>query len=611
MLNGIEFILKLTDQLAPAMKAAAAVTDSAAQRMKADFDGITSKSRMMSSSVDDLKRKLDDVNKVRFSTRIVSQFDDATKAARKLETQIERLSNKGKASSGFGGMGGLGGLLAGFGLFQAGKATIGQAATLEQQRISFGVMTGSQGTGDKLLGSLRNYANVTPYISSDVIKASQTLLQFGVDTDKIMPSIKTLGDVASGDADRLQSLSLAFAQTTSAGKLMGQDLLQYVNAGFNPLKEISKMTGISMANLRGQMEKGAISADMVAAAFQHATGPGGQFYQMTEKQSLTMAGRWSTLMDAAKLRLLAIGEALTPVVNSIIDLGAAITSNGPVLAGIAITLGVFAVAINGVSWATRIWAVAQGFLNAIMNMNPIIRIIGLIIILGTWIYVLAKKYDGWGQSISAVWEIIKSFVSMNIIAWKSFGETVWYYVQYGWLKFKSFVEWVGMAISNVAEGFSKLLTLDFKGAKQAFTREIITPASKELDELQKKHAESQKEYAKTMASEVGNIVAQYNKIGLKKKPEDAAKAGVDPVTANTATDPSLFKKLKANVDAGKDKADSINGGGTRPIMITIGKQIEKLEVHVMDAKEGVGEIEQMVREALRRVLYSVNGMANS
>jgi hypothetical protein len=61
----------------------------------------------------------------------------------------------------------------------------------------------------------------------------------------------------------------------------------------------------------------------------------------------------------------------------------------------------------------------------------------------------------------------------------------------------------------------------------------------------------------------------------------------------------------------KHKADSINGGGSRPIMITIGKQIEKLEVHVMDAKEGVENIEQMVREALRRVLYSVNGMANS
>jgi tape measure domain-containing protein len=545
MFNGIEFILKLTDQLAPAMKAAANVTDNAAARMKSQFDGITSKSRMMSASVDDLRRKLDDVNRVRFSTRIVSQFDEATRAARKLEGQIDRLEGKGRASGGFGG---LGGLLAGFGLLQAGKATIGAAANLEQQRISFGVMTGSKGTGDKLLNSLRNYANVTPYVSSDVIKSSQTLLQFGVDTNKIMPTIKVLGDVASGNAEKLQSLSLAFAQTTAAGRLMGQDLLQYVNAGFNPLKEISKMTGIAMGTLREQMEKGRISADMVAAAFQHATGPGGQFYQMTELQSKTMAGRWSTLMDAAKLRLLAIGEALKPVVNGIIDLGAAIVSNGPMLAAIATTIGVVTLAINGVSWATRIWAVAQGFLNAIMNMNPIIRIIGLIIILGTWIYTLAKKYDGWGTSIRAVWEIIKSFVQMNVVVWKAFGETVWYYVQYGWLKFRGFVEWTVGAIQNVANAFDRLLHLDFKGAKDAFTREIVTPASKELELLEKKHAESQKEYARVLAGEMGNIANQYNKIGLKKKPEAVNASGVDPVTANMGANPNAFKGLKGGID---------------------------------------------------------------
>lgn len=82
-----------------------------------------------------------------------------------------------------------------------------------------------------------------------------------------------------------------------------------------------------------------------------------------------------------------------------------------------------------------------------------------------------------------------------------------------------------------------------------------------------------------------------------------------PVDRNTYS--QAFAGLGTDGGSGKSKADSINSGGQRSIVINIGKQIEKLEVHVMDAKEGVNEIEGMVREAMRRVLYSVNGVATN
>ena len=67
-----------------------------------------------------------------------------------------------------------------------------------------------------------------------------------------------LGDVSQGNKERFDSLTLAFAQVGSAGKLSGQDLLQFVNAGFNPLNEISKMTGESMAELKERMSAGGV-----------------------------------------------------------------------------------------------------------------------------------------------------------------------------------------------------------------------------------------------------------------------------------------------------------------------------------------------------------------
>lgn len=106
-----------------------------------------------------------------------------------------------------------------------------------------------------------------------------------------------LGDIALGNGDRLQSLSLAFAQVTATGKLTGQDLLQMVNAGFNPLEAIAKKTGKSMIELKDAMSKGQISVKDVEEAMKSATSEGGRFFEGMDKASKTFSGVMSTLRD--------------------------------------------------------------------------------------------------------------------------------------------------------------------------------------------------------------------------------------------------------------------------------------------------------------------------
>ena len=65
-----------------------------------------------------------------------------------------------------------------------------------------------------------------------------------------------LGDVSAGNKEHMEALTLAFSQTTAAGKLMGQDLLQYINAGFNPLQIIAEHTGKKMSDLKDAMSEG-------------------------------------------------------------------------------------------------------------------------------------------------------------------------------------------------------------------------------------------------------------------------------------------------------------------------------------------------------------------
>ena len=171
-------------------------------------------------------------------------------------------------------------------------------AEVESLEISFETLLGSRTKAQALFGDIRQFAASTPMMLNDLAKGAQMLLSFNIDAEKVMPTLRAIGDISMGDSQKFNSLTLAFSQMSSTGKLMGQDLLQMINAGFNPLTVISEKTGKSVAALKDEMSAGAISAEMVADAFMSATQEGGQFYNMLEKQSKGLAGSWSNLQGA-------------------------------------------------------------------------------------------------------------------------------------------------------------------------------------------------------------------------------------------------------------------------------------------------------------------------
>ena len=115
-----------------------------------------------------------------------------------------------------------------------------------------------------------------------------------------MPDLKMLGDISLGNKEKFNSLALVFGQVKSQGRLMGQDLMQMINAGFNPLMVISEKTGESMESLKDKMSKGQITYEMVADAMRTATSAGGQFYNAMDNQSKTLQGQFSTLKDSVQ-----------------------------------------------------------------------------------------------------------------------------------------------------------------------------------------------------------------------------------------------------------------------------------------------------------------------
>jgi tape measure domain-containing protein len=190
---------------------------------------------------------------------------------------------------------------------------------MEQTNVAFEVMLGSAEKAKDMIVELRKYAAATPFTTKDIAESAKLMMNFGIAQKNVMPYIKMLGDASSGNAERFKLMSLAFSQISSAGKLMGQDLLQLINAGFNPLQTISQKTGISMGELRKKMEKGQISFQMVADAFKVATSQGGMFNGMMDKQSQTVGGKWSTLVDNIQIKLIQIFDNIKPTLMALID----------------------------------------------------------------------------------------------------------------------------------------------------------------------------------------------------------------------------------------------------------------------------------------------------
>ncbi|QIK58806.1 tape measure protein [Dysgonomonas sp. HDW5A] len=175
------------------------------------------------------------------------------------------------------------------GLKAFGSETINVRGEIQMLESSFEVLLGGKGVSG-FMSEMKQFAVDSPLSMNGVASSAQTLLGFGISAEKVIPTIKQIGDISMGNEERFKSLSLAFAQMSATGKLMGQDLLQMINAGFNPLMTISEKTGKSIGNLKKEMENGSISSEMVADAFASATAEGGKFYGMTQKQAEGIKG---------------------------------------------------------------------------------------------------------------------------------------------------------------------------------------------------------------------------------------------------------------------------------------------------------------------------------
>lgn len=338
----------------------------------------------------------------------------------------------------------------------AAMATAGVKYNAELESYNANLTTllgGNKKQAEELLQTLKETAKTTPYETSQLVKATQTMMAFGISAKDTQKYLNQIGDISMGNAEKLSGLTLAFSQVQSAGRLTGQDLLQMINQGFNPLNIISKETGESMASLKERMSQGGVSAQEVAHAFEIATSKGGLFYKGMEKGSKTTEGRISTLKDSFKEMTGSLTENLLPVLQKLVvsltkvfDWFGSLNSEQQktilIIAGVVASIGpmlsLFLKMVQ-VAEAIKKVSVAMQALNLVMSLNPIGLVVIAIVALIAIFAVLWNKCEGFRNFWIGLWEGIKNI----------------FFAVVNWIKTK-IIEWV-IAFNDLKSGIKNVI----------------------------------------------------------------------------------------------------------------------------------------------------------
>ncbi len=312
-------------------------------------------------------------------------------------------------------------LLGGYSIKEFLSSMIRVRGEFQSMQTAIETMVGKDMAG-QLIPQIKELAKISPLTMSDMVGAEKMMLGFNIQAEDTIKYLKAISDISMGESSKFNSLTLAFSQMSAAGKLMGQDLNQMINAGFNPLQIISEKTGKSIATLKDEMSKGAVSAEMVQQAFIDATSAGGKFYNMSENASKTINGQLSMMQDALDSVFNELGTKSESVIMDGIQMTTSLIQNyetvGKILAGLVVTYGTYRTAVMlvtaaeskhtlveiGLTNARLLARKAQLALNAAMLTNPYVALAVVIGGLATTMWAMSdsttaaaraqKEYNG-------------------------------------------------------------------------------------------------------------------------------------------------------------------------------------------------------------------------
>ena len=288
----------------------------------------------------------------------------------------------------------------------------------QQLEISFGTMLKSKEKANALMAQMADLAAKTPFGLEEVSEGAKRLLAFQVPAEEVTETLRRMGDVASGLGVPMGQLIHVYGQVKAQGKLMTNDLYQFMNAGIPIIAELSKVVGKSETEIKDMVSAGKIGFPEVQAVIKNMTDEGGLFFNLMAEQSKSLGGQISNLKDNFDQMLNEIGKSSEGIVSEAIKGVSFLVENyqtlGKIIAGLIVTYGTYKTAIivhNALialnTQLTNGWTIAQlaqyrgllllekaqKLLNATMLANPYVLVATAVVGLGMALWTLKDNTD--------------------------------------------------------------------------------------------------------------------------------------------------------------------------------------------------------------------------
>lgn len=203
--------------------------------------------------------------------------------------------------------------LAAYGSIFATGAFIKQIVTVrgefQQLQIAFETMLDSKEKANRIMSESIDLAQKTPFTLMDVTSNAKQLMAMGVSFEKVMGTIKNLGDVAAGVSVPLSRIAINYGQVLTLGRLQMREIRDFAMAGVPLIGELSKNLGKSTSEITKMVSAGKIGFKDVEEAFRTMSSEGGKFYNLMEKQNKSVTGQISNLVDKWQVMMNSIGKS--------------------------------------------------------------------------------------------------------------------------------------------------------------------------------------------------------------------------------------------------------------------------------------------------------------
>nr|DAY26037.1 MAG TPA: tail tape measure protein [Caudoviricetes sp.] len=286
----------------------------------------------------------------------------------------------------------------------------------QQLEISFGTMLKSKEKANELMAQLTELAAKTPFGLEEVSEGAKKLLAFQVPAEEVTETLRRMGDVASGLGVPMGQLIHVYGQVKAQGKLVTNDLYQFMNAGIPIIAELSKVVGKSETEIKDMVSAGKIGFTEIQAVIKNMTNEGGLFYNLMAEQSKSLGGQISNLRDNFDQMLNEIGKASEGIVSGAIKGVSFLVENyetiGKLIAGLIVSYGTYRAALIATAAVQQIvaartagmtvaemahytWLVlvekAQKLLNLTMLANPYALVAGALVGLVSYMVMFKKE----------------------------------------------------------------------------------------------------------------------------------------------------------------------------------------------------------------------------